>query len=96
MKSCPVLPLIPPILSSRARFQVSCCSHCPFPKPPPLNSLAPTVAFPESLEAGMGMAGAGRGGQGGGSKSRGCPGAGVAPSQLKSWGVILVLLGEAG
>lgn len=77
-------PACPPIPPSRARSQVA---HSPFPKPPPL---ALAAAFPASLGVGVGMAGAGQGGQGG------AAGAGAAPSQLKIWGAILVLLGEAG
>lgn len=53
--------LNPLILSSRAKFQVF---HCPFPKLFTLNCLAPTVAFPGSLEVWMRMAGAGWGIQG--------------------------------
>lgn len=37
-------PFIPPILSSRTRFQV------PFPKPPPLNCLVLAAAFPVGVE----------------------------------------------
>lgn len=69
------------ILSSGAKFQAF---HHPFPKPFTLNCLAPTVAFPESLEVRMGMARVGWGVQG--------------PQSLLSseLGVTLVLLGELG